>query len=107
VLYDEASAPPEDPCAYESPDKFTLSFHIGGVFAVLFASAIGAALPLFASLGPKNATTQFVIIIGKCVGTGIILACGLIHMLLVSGRQTSIFFRAFTPRLLRRVAAVH
>lgn len=85
VLYDEASAPSPDPCAYEEPDKFTLSLHIGGVFAVFFASALGAAIPLLSSLYPKFAIPPFAIVLGKCVGTGVILACGLIHMLLVSG----------------------
>ena len=83
ALSDTATDPPADPCAYEEPGDFTLSLHIGGVFAVLFASTLGAAIPLLAAHWPRCAVPPFFIALGKCVGTGVVLACGLIHMLQV------------------------
>jgi solute carrier family 39 (zinc transporter), member 1/2/3 len=85
VLYDEATqAEPEpDPCVYETPKEYTMSLHVGAIFVILVASALGAAIPLVGSHRSKLAVPPFVIVLGKCMGTGVILACGLIHMLLV------------------------
>lgn len=70
-----------DPCAFASVDNFALGLHIGAVFIILVASALGCALPILASHLPKSDMQTFIIVCGKCAGTGVILAVSLIHML--------------------------
>jgi hypothetical protein len=80
-LYAEATA---DPCQPEELGTFTRSFHIGAIFAVLVASALGAVFPLVLGIYREHPTLKFAIVLGKCMGTGVILAVGFIHMLMVS-----------------------
>jgi hypothetical protein len=80
-LYAEATA---DPCLLEDQGTFTQSYHIGAIFAVLVASAIGAVFPLVLGIYREHPTLKFIIVLGKCMGTGVVLAVGLIHMLMVS-----------------------
>ena len=68
----------------EKPETYTQSLHIGAIFIVLFVSALGTVIPLLGSHSTKFAISPFVIVLGKCMGTGVVIACGLIHMLQAS-----------------------
>ena len=70
-----------DPCAAGSAGEYDLPLHIAAVFVVLVASFIGAALPMVNKHFFDGPAGTFVITIGKCTGTGVVLACALIHML--------------------------
>jgi len=70
-----------DPCAYiEAPD-YSLGLHVAAVFIILFASFLGSLSPLSGKYIPLLKVHPLVIVYGKCIGTGIILACALVHML--------------------------
>ena len=69
-----------DPCAYVAPNNYDYGLHVGAVFIIMVCSTIGAVLPIVsASCG--GSAMGYSIALGKHVGTGIVLACGLIHML--------------------------
>eukprot|EP00026_Physarum_polycephalum_P008541 Phypoly_transcript_08629.p1 GENE.Phypoly_transcript_08629~~Phypoly_transcript_08629.p1 ORF type:complete len:358 (+),score=51.76 Phypoly_transcript_08629:402-1475(+) len=77
-------APTDDPCSatIDIGTLYTYPLHIGSVFIILVASFIGAVIPIIS----KYTTTKFhlspfQICVGKCVGIGVVLACGLVHML--------------------------
>ena len=79
--YEAAIAPQPNPCDYETPVQYSQPFHVAAVFIVLVASALGAIIPLVGSHYSKYAVPPFVLVLGKCAGTGVVLACGFIHML--------------------------
>jgi zinc transporter 1/2/3 len=62
-------------CALEARLNYGVGLHVGAVFIILVASALGVA---FKKLGIH----PFIVIIGKCAGAGVILAVSLVHMLL-------------------------
>ena len=70
-----------DPCGVLQPPDWTLGLHIAAVFVVLIASTTGAGVPLLAKYHPGFDLNPIWIIIGKCMGIGVVLACGLVHML--------------------------
>jgi len=75
-----------DPCAISIPVFFDQPLHIASVFIILVASAIGCAIPV----GVKYLQAEwayFAILLGKCTGTGVVLACGFIHMLQPSAQS--------------------
>jgi zinc transporter 1/2/3 len=67
-----------DPCASEVAPNENLGLHIGAVFIIFFASLLGVTSPLVAR---RMNLAQYPIVLLKHFGTGIILACALIHML--------------------------
>jgi len=70
-----------DTCAFSPLPTENLGWHIGAIFFVLAASAIGVFLPLLlerAGGGPRN---RIVLVIGKHIGTGALLSLGFIHLL--------------------------
>jgi len=69
----------EDPCKARSNGDINLGLHIGAVFIILFASLAGVMLPI---AGRKLNLPAYPLILGKHFGTGIILCCALVHMLL-------------------------
>jgi zinc transporter 1/2/3 len=71
----------EDPCAEAVPANFDLSLHIASFFIILTASSLGVAFPLVAKNNKKLNINHYSIILGKCAGTGVILACALVHMI--------------------------
>ena len=71
----------EDPCAEVVPTNFDLSFHIASFFIILTASSLGVAFPLVAKYNKELNINHYSIILGKCAGTGVILACALVHMI--------------------------
>lgn len=69
-------------CALEVPVDYNLDLHVGAVFIILFSSALGVAFPLAAKHIKKLSIHPFLVVIGKCAGTGVLLAVSLVHMLL-------------------------
>jgi hypothetical protein len=79
--YDEATAPPPDPCLTEVPAEYSIPLHVGCIFVIFVVSVVGTVIPILGSHRSKFAVHPFVLILGKCCATGVILACALIHML--------------------------
>ena len=76
-----ANAAYADPCAVLLPPDWTLGLHVAAIFVVLVASTIGATIPILAKYHPGFSLDPYVIMLGKCMGIGVVLACGLVHML--------------------------
>jgi zinc transporter 1/2/3 len=71
-----------DPCNLSNGtvvDNFDLRLHIGAVFIILCCSFSGVAIPIF---GRKLKLALYPLTVGKHFGTGILIACALVHMLL-------------------------
>ena len=64
-----------------STSDYNQGLHIAAVFIILFASCLGAAIPLLIKRYPNSRIDPFVVILGKCLGTGVVLAAAFIHML--------------------------
>jgi len=58
-----------------------LGWHVGAIFFVLAASAVGILLPLIAKHKPGWNMSSFIFVLGKHIGTGVLLALGFIHLL--------------------------
>lgn len=74
-------------CAISHVDFFFLDLHIADVFIIFVASLLGAGSPIFCKFlfsSQWKRYTDVAVVIGKCMGTGVILACGYVHMLLPS-----------------------
>lgn len=71
----------DDPCALIVPGNADRPMHIGAVFIILVASILGVAFPLVAKYNKNLNVHPYWIVLGKCAGTGVILACALIHMI--------------------------
>ena len=76
---DPAEEAVEDPCAGGGPEVTGL--RIAGIFILLACSAAGVLPVLMGKLTPGGPTSR-VITLCKTVGTGVVLSCALIHMLL-------------------------
>jgi len=63
-------------------DSYNTALHIGAVFIILTCSILGVASVLVGKSCPVLRMSPFFIAIGKTFGTGIVLACALVHMLL-------------------------
>jgi len=75
-----------DPCAAAAVVNFDLGLHIACVFVVLVCSILGPATPMLTKRLPYP-WIPAAILMGKCMGTGVVLACGLIHMLQPSNQS--------------------
>lgn len=73
-----------DPCYTVDTADYDLTLHIVSIFVLLFASAVGVAIPLFPKYSSRLKTNPYLIVLGKCAGAGVMLACSLVHMLLPS-----------------------
>jgi len=74
-----------DPCAFVLPE-YSVPLHIAAVFIILVASALGAAIPIVLKYSGSR-IGDLPIVFGKSVGTGVVLACGFIHMLQPSSQS--------------------
>ena len=75
------TAPDPDPCANTLEGTYSFPMHIGSAFIILLSSCLGVASVL---LGKRHAALRMpplCIALGKTFGTGIVLACALVHML--------------------------
>ena len=71
-----------DPCVASGPNGYyDQPLNIAAVFIILLASLLGTIAPLFFQRHPRYLRYPFVIIIGKHIGTGVLLALALIHLL--------------------------
>ena len=70
-----------DPCAVFQPPDWSIGLHVAAVFVVLIASSVGACIPILAKYHPGFDIDPYYIILGKCMGIGVVLSCGLVHML--------------------------
>ena len=73
--------PSSDPCATQLAEVYGLPLHVGAVLIVFLASLLGAGVPLLTKYHPGFAVDPYVVALGKCMGTGVVLACALVHML--------------------------
>lgn len=72
---------PVDPCAYSAPGSYSYGYHGGALATILVASLLGTLIPIVAQHFPATAAHPFVWICGKHIGTGVLLALSLIHLL--------------------------
>ena len=70
-----------DPCSVLQPPDWSIGLHVAAVFVVLIASSMGAGIPILAKYHPGFALDPYWIMLGKCMGIGVVLACALVHML--------------------------
>lgn len=60
---------------------YSPGIHVVGIFVVLGASLIGAVLPVLGKRVSALSVPDFVFVVGKCLGMGVMLSVGLIHMM--------------------------
>ena len=71
-----------DPCTVTvATADYNKSLHVAAIFIILVCSFLGCGLPLLGKYFPRTKINPFIIILGKCMGMGIVLACALVHML--------------------------
>jgi len=81
-LRDEPSPDGGDPCSGLAMTDFSLPLRIAAVFIVLAASLVGAAVPIVAKrCAVDGLVFTRILMLGKAVGTGVVIACALVHML--------------------------
>jgi zinc transporter 1/2/3 len=68
-------------CASE-PVEWSVPLHVGSIFVVLAASFLGVATTLVGETFPKLRVHPYLLTLLKTFGTGIVLSCAMIHMLL-------------------------
>ena len=71
----------QDPCGALLPPDWSIGLHVAAVFVVLIASSMGAGIPILAKYHPGFDLDPYWIILGKCMGIGVVISCGLVHML--------------------------
>lgn len=71
----------EDRAAYD------VGLHVIALFVTLGVSLLGAALPIASKHWEQLRVDAFIVVMGKCVGTGVVLAVALIHMLVPSNES--------------------
>jgi hypothetical protein len=76
-----------NPCVVDPTQVYGQTLHIVAIFVVLLSSAVGAGFPLLCKHFPGVRLDPFLICLGKCVGTGVVLACALVHMLQPSSQS--------------------
>lgn len=72
-----------DPCAVDVA-VYSKGLHVGGIFVLLFTSLFGVAIPLLGKYCQALRVPPFALVLGKHVGTGVVLSVALIHMLVPS-----------------------
>ncbi|KAJ2750050.1 hypothetical protein GGI19_005323 [Coemansia pectinata] len=68
-------------CQASGIDDWNTKLHIGAIFIVLVASGIGSFLPVLGYYVPCLHIPKSALTLGKFLGTGVIIATALIHML--------------------------
>jgi solute carrier family 39 (zinc transporter), member 1/2/3 len=70
-----------DPCALSLPENYSAGIHVGAVFIILIASLVGSGAPLLAKRVPALAANPHAVVVGKHIGTGVLMALALVHLL--------------------------
>ncbi|KAF9437112.1 high-affinity Zn(2+) transporter zrt1 [Entomortierella beljakovae] len=78
---DEPEALPDECTEVGLRDDYNTGLHIGSVFIILAASAIGVFMPVIASKVAFLRISDRVLTLGKQFGTGVILSTAFIHMM--------------------------
>lgn len=74
-----------DPCSNVGQlSDFDQQLHVASIFILFLASALGVAVPLAPKYSTKLAAHPYLIVLGKCAGIGVMISCGLVHMILPS-----------------------
>lgn len=60
---------------------YSNGLHIAAVFIILVASVIGTIIPIIGKRVPMLRMHDYVYAVGKCIGTGVMMAVGMIHMI--------------------------
>ncbi|KAJ1721766.1 hypothetical protein LPJ53_003753 [Coemansia erecta] len=68
-------------CYASGVEDWNTGLHIGAVFIILAAGGLGSYLPVLARYVPQLRIPQTLLTLGKFLGTGVIIATALIHML--------------------------
>ena len=68
-------------CSFSPLPSSSLGWHIGAIFFVLAASAVGVFLPLLLSRAQSPDRFKVALVVGKHIGTGALLSLGFIHLL--------------------------
>ncbi|KAJ2617081.1 hypothetical protein EV177_000730 [Coemansia sp. RSA 1804] len=68
-------------CGAEGVDDWNKGLHIGGIFVIMATGGLGAYLPVVGRFVPALRIPQTALTLGKFLGTGVIIATALIHML--------------------------
>ena len=70
-----------DPCLPTAGARRDLPLRIAAVFIVFVASFAGVLTTTAGKVAERFAPSAFAIALGKTVGTGVVIACALVHML--------------------------
>ncbi|RNE99160.1 solute carrier family 39 (zinc transporter), member 1/2/3 [Trypanosoma conorhini] len=76
----QLAAHPELACA-ASKGGYTVALHIVAIFALLIASLLGTMLPLIGKYISCLSLHPFVVVIGKCISSGVVMAVAMVHMM--------------------------
>ncbi|EFA84409.1 zinc/iron permease [Heterostelium album PN500] len=76
-------------CEGQLLDDYNQALHIGSIFIILVASFLGTAIPIVSNFIKILNIPKYIIVLGKCMGVGVILAAALIHMLLPANASLS------------------
>jgi solute carrier family 39 (zinc transporter), member 1/2/3 len=76
-----------DPCLPTAGARRDLPLRIAAVFIVFVASFAGVLTTTAGKVAERFAPSAFAIALGKTVGTGVVLACALVHMLLPADKS--------------------
>lgn len=71
----------KDPICDGLDGMYSVPLHVGAIFVVLFASLIGTGFPLLGKRVPALDIPEYVYVLGKCLGTGVMVAVGFVHLL--------------------------
>jgi zinc transporter 1/2/3 len=73
-----------NPCYVVGASQYDQGLHVAAIFILFIASALGVVVPLVPKYSRNFREYPYLIILGKCAGTGVMLSCSLVHMILPS-----------------------
>ena len=83
LLTDALSLATEAPsCGENATGTYSRAYHIGAIFIILSVSALGVGSTLAGKHFRRLAMSPLTVALGKTMGTGVVLATALVHMLL-------------------------
>ncbi|RNF23226.1 putative ZIP Zn transporter [Trypanosoma cruzi] len=73
-------ARPELACT-ETKGEYSVALHIVAIFVLLVASLLGTMLPLAGKYFSFLQLQPFLVVIGKCISSGVVMAVAMVHMM--------------------------
>ncbi|ORC87080.1 ZIP Zn transporter [Trypanosoma theileri] len=64
-----------------SRGAYSVQLHVWAIFVLLFASSLGTTLPLLGKYVPALRMHPFLIVLGKCISTGVVMSVAMVHLL--------------------------